>query len=388
MLRPRILLPRILLIDQFGEVGGAQRCLLEAAMGFRDRGWDVSALVPSGGPLGGALTACSVRVEPIPCGPFHSGEKSAADALRFARQLPLQAIAIARAARRNRADVLYINGPRMLAAAALGRMGRPLIYHAHWMPPQESASSLARRMLRWSQASVIVSSKLAARWLCGCVDSDRVFLIYNGVAIKSEARAPRDRIERIGMLGRISPEKGQLEFARAARMVSERIRGLRFIVSGAPMFSGQAYFREVRAQANGAVQFRGWTEDVAAFLAEIDLLVVPSVNDNVPRVIMEAFAAGVPVLAFDVGAIPELVEHSKTGLLIGERTAEALAQAILVAAARPDELQDMAARAAARWRERYTLPRFQSEICGAVETVLRRRRQRNPLERAGASAAA
>ena len=157
-----MLRPRILLIDQFGETGGAQRCLLEAAMGFRDRGWDVSALVPSSaqdaarcargkatGQLAGALADCSVQVEPIPCGPFHSGEKSVADALRFARQLPLQAAAIARAVRRNRAGVLYVNGPRMLAAAALARMGRPLIYHAHWMPPQESASSLARRVLRW-----------------------------------------------------------------------------------------------------------------------------------------------------------------------------------------------------------------------------------------------
>ena len=388
MLRPRILPPRILLIDQFGETGGAQRCLLEAAMGFRDRGWDVSALVPAGGQLARALADCSVQVEPIPCGPFHSGEKSAADALRFARQLPVQAAAIARAVRRNRAGVLYVNGPRMLAAAALARMGRPLIYHAHWMPPQESASSVARRVLRWSHASAIVSSKLASSWLSGCVAPDRVFLVYNGVSVASAPRVPRDRIERIGMLGRISPEKGQLQFARAARMVSEQIRGLRFIACGAPMFSDQAYFQAVRAEANGSVQFRGWTEDVAAFLQEIDLLVVPSVNDNIPRVIMEAFAARVPVLAFDAGAIPELVEHGETGLLIRERTAEALAQAILVASAKPDELQEMAARAHARWRERYTLPRFQSEICAAVETVLRRSHQRNPLESAGASAAA
>ena len=60
--------------------------------------------------------------------------------------------------------------------------------------------------------------------------------------------------------------------------------------------------RAWREEANGSVQFRGWTEDVAAFLEEIDLLVVPSVNDNLPRVIMEAFAAGVTVLAFDAGA--------------------------------------------------------------------------------------
>ncbi|HLH42254.1 MAG TPA: glycosyltransferase family 4 protein [Bryobacteraceae bacterium] len=380
--------PAILLIDQFGELGGAQRCLLEAAMGFLSRGWNLSALVPAHGPLAGALAACSVPVEPIPCGPFHSGRKSPADALRFARQLPLQAAAIARAVRRRRPGLVYVNGPRMLAAAALARMGRPLLYHAHWMPPQPSASRLARRLLRWSRASVIASSRLASDWLRGSVAPERVFLVYNGVAVSSAPRPPRDRIERIGLLGRISPEKGQLEFARAARKVSQRIRGLRFIVSGAPMFSDRAYFQQARAEARGSVEFRGWTDDLPAFLQEIDLLVVPSLHDNLPRVIMEAFAAGVPVLAFDSGAIPEVVEHGQTGLLIRERSEDALARAILVASAQPDQLQQMAARAQARWRERYSLPRFQSEICAAVETVLRRSHQRNPLERVGPSARA
>jgi glycosyltransferase involved in cell wall biosynthesis len=280
----------------------------------------------------------------------------------------------------------------MLAAAALGRIGRPLIYHAHWMPPQASASSLARLALRWSGASVIVSSKLAARWLGESVNPDRVFAVYNGVAsgsagLRSMPPRPRDQIERIAVLGRISTEKGQLEFARAARIVSEQIRGLHFIVCGSPMFSDDSYLARVRAEANGTVQFQAWTENVPEFLAGIDLLAVPSVNDNVPRVILEAFAARVPVVAFSSGAIPELVEHGKTGLLLRETTAEALAQAILAAVASPDPLQDIADRAFKRWQERYTLPRFQSEICDAVETVVRHH-QRSPLRSAGAKAAA
>jgi glycosyltransferase involved in cell wall biosynthesis len=379
---------RIVLVDQFGEMGGGQRCLLEAAAGFHARGWATWAAAPPHGPFGAALAPYCAGVASIPCGPFRSTRKGLSDALRFAGQLPPQAATIARLVQKHRADVVYVNGPRVLAAAALGRLGRPLIYHAHWMPPQRAASSFAHSLLRWSRASVIAPSRLAAEWLQTSVASDRVFTIYNGVAGPFSGPVPRDRIASVAVLGRISPEKGQLEFVRAARIVSERIRGLRFIVCGAPLFSERRYFDEVRAEANGSVQFESWTEEVPGFLAGIDLLVVPSLNDNLPRVILEAFAAGVAVLAFDAGAIPELVEHGQTGLLVRERTAEALAQAILVAIAKPDTLNDLAARAHRRLQERYTLARFQSEICAAVEFTLRRHHERSPVKSAGASAAA
>jgi glycosyltransferase involved in cell wall biosynthesis len=181
---------------------------------------------------------------------------------------------------------------------------------------------------------------------------------------------------------------------RAAKLVAERIGGLRFTVCGAPVFgrdarAGPSYFEMLRAEAGEAVEFPGWTEDIGGFLAGTDLLVVPSdASDNAPRVILEAFAAGVPVLAMAAGAIPELIEHGQTGLLVRERTPAALAQAIVYAASQPDLLNALAARAFERWRERYTLRRFQSEVCDAVEEVSRRHHQRNPLAKAGANAAA
>jgi glycosyltransferase involved in cell wall biosynthesis len=146
----------------------------------------------------------------------------------------------------------------------------------------------------------------------------------------------------------------------------------------------------VRAQAAGApVEFRSWTEDVGAFLSGVDLLVVPSKPiDNIPRVILEAFAAGVPVLAFASGAIPELIEHGETGLLVPQRTPEALAEAILSAAGNRDLLNQMAAGAHRRWRERYTLLRFQSEISAAVEAASCRHHKRTPLASVGANASA
>jgi glycosyltransferase involved in cell wall biosynthesis len=327
----------------------------------------------------------------LPCGPFASGQKTFGDTLRFARQLPVQAATIARIASRARVEVIYANGPRVLPAAAIGRGQRPLVYHAHWMPPQASASALARRALRWSRASAIVTSRVTADWLQDSVDPSCVFIIYNGVAGSQSLRPPnrRDSISHIALLGRISPEKGQLVFARAARAVAQHIRGLSFTICGGPMFAEQSYAAAVRDEANGSIVFQDWTEDVGTFFSSVDLLVVPSEPiDNAPRVILEAFAAGVPVLAFPSGAIPEIIQHGETGLLTREHTAEALAQAILAAVARPDLLNEIAARAWQRWQERYTLRRFQSEICDALETVSRRHHQRTPLKSAGASAPA
>ena len=94
------------------------------------------------------------------------------------------------------------------------------------------------------------------------------------------------------------------------------------------------------------------------------------------------------MLAFASGAIPELIQHGETGLLLREQTPEALAEAILSAAGNCDLLNQIAARAYRRWQERYTLRRFQSEISEAVEAASRRHHQRTPLASAGASAPA
>lgn len=358
-------------------------------MGFAARGWEVHALVPDG-PIHQALTPFCAVVRALPCGPFASAAKTVSDAVRFASQLPMQALEIGLTAARNCIDVIYVNGPRVLPAAALGCAGRPLVYHVHWMVPQRSAASLARAALRRSGASAIAPSRLAAEWLQGCVEPGLISTIYNGVGGFGGLPRSRNAIRRIAILGRISPEKGQLEFARAARIAASRSNGLRFTVCGAPMFTEDRYFEKVRAEASGLpIEFSGWTEDVGAFLSSVDLLVVPSKPiDNIPRVILEAFAAGTPVLAFASGAIPELIEHGETGLLVREQTPEALAAAILSAAGSCDLLNQIAARAYRRWRERYTLRRFQSEISEAVEAASRRHHQRTPLTSAGASASA
>lgn len=376
---------KVLLVDQFGEMGGAQRCLAEAAEGFSARSWTLEAAIPPG-PLADALTRCGARIHTLPCGPFRAGSKTLGDSLRFMFQLPRQAAVI----RSIPADVVFVNGPRVLPAAALGRRGRPLIHHVHWMVPQAAASWLARLALRRSDAFAIVSSRAGAAWVGTSVDPSRLVKIPYGVAGSSAPPPVREEIRHIAVLGRVSPEKGQLDFVQAARMVHEHIRGLRFTVGGAAMFGGTSYGDSVRSAAAGLpVEFPGWIEDTAAFLRTVDLLVVPSKSiDNTPRVILEAFAAGTPVMAFEGGGLPDLIQNGETGLLLRDRTAKGLASAILKAVTRPEELNRLAENAWQRWSERYTLRRYQSDICDAVEGMVRRHHQRNPLPSAGANAPA
>ena len=127
---------------------------------------------------------------------------------------------------------------------------------------------------------------------------------------------------RIGIIGRIAPEKGQMEFVNAVALLKDRIPQARFVICGAPLFgSGSDYFDAVRRQARGLpVEFIGWQPDVSHVLNDLDLLVVPSHQEGMGRIVLEAFSAGVPVVAFPAGGIPEAVIDGVTGFLTRQFT--------------------------------------------------------------------
>src|SRR6185369_10392798 len=104
----------------------------------------------------------------------------------------------------------------------------------------------------------------------------RYGIIYNGVAQPSWKRWGRDPLKpwNIGVIGRVEPEKGQMEFVSAARIVWMEFGNCRFVVAGAPLFSGPEYFERVKAASRGLpVEFSGWQDDIGATFSQLDLLV-------------------------------------------------------------------------------------------------------------------
>ena len=362
----------VLFLDQFSDLGGAQLCLLDLVPAVQAAGWSASCAVPGRGPLVEKLQARGVAVHSLPVTHLASGRKSARDSWRFVREAPKLVREIARLTEETRPDLLYVNGPRLLPAAAwvARRTGRPLIFHCHNHLAQRSAAMIAGRALQLARARVIACCRYVARPLWPYIDPGRLRVIYNGVAAPHTWRCSAGG-PCIGVIGRISPEKGQAEFLEAARIVAQKRPAVKFLICGAPLFSDAAaerYSARVRELAVGLpVEFTGWQEDVNPVLAQLDVLAVPSLREpGAPRVVIEAFAARVPVVAFVSGGIPEIVIHGKTGFLVEPPSPEALAAKLATLLDDSDALPTAAARAHEAWKEKFTLERYQREVLEVI----------------------
>jgi glycosyltransferase involved in cell wall biosynthesis len=141
-------------------------------------------------------------------------------------------------------------------------------------------------------------------------------VVYNGAAGLATALTVAARHGPV-VVGSIAPEKGQLQFIEAARAIHDALPECLFRIHGAPVLARPEYAEQVRQAARGLpVEFPGWASNIYDALSSLDVLLVPSTaQEATTRVILEAFAAGVPVIAFPSGGIPEVIEDRRTGYL-------------------------------------------------------------------------
>ncbi len=282
---------------------------------------------------------------------YRCGRKSARDVFHFAADVPRQTAAI----RLEGIDLIYVNGPRLLTAAALAAKGRvPVLFHAHHRVEQGIARYLEGWALRRSQAIIGAWCYAVGQSLRNSVPPERIHVVPNGTADLGF----RDRSfdgGRIGVIGRIAPEKGQVEFLRAAA----GIPSARFVNCGAPLFGDCSYYDSVLRLASGLpVEFIDWQNDVSEIMRDLDLLVIPSKQEAMPRVVLEAFSAGLPVVAFPVGGIPEVIEEGVTGFLARDLTADLRR----ILNFDPQTLRGVARNARREWERLYTVAMYRRQI--------------------------
>lgn len=361
----------VLFLDQYGDLGGAQRCLLDLMPAVVQRGWRPHVAAPAAGPLAGRLRSLGVIVHSLECGRYSMGHKDWRDVIRYSVRLPGLVRAIGALAEQSRAGLFYVNGPRLLPPAAwCARNKRPVLFHCH---NRLAGGSLA--LANWSLgaagASVVSSSRFALEPLA----ARRARIVYNGVAEPRRPGNGRHPEFRVGVVGRLDRGKGQHIFLEAARRLTKRADQCRFVICGSTLFSDpfeSAYQRELQRLAQGLpVEFTGYVEDAASVIGGLDVLVVPSiVAEATPRVILESYAAGVPVVAFASGGIPEVVLDGETGFLVPTPTAEALATVLDQLMEQPARLRKAAQAGRAYWETSFTLERYQTEVLEAMEAAV------------------
>ncbi|MGH2652677.1 MAG: glycosyltransferase family 4 protein, partial [Actinomycetota bacterium] len=156
----------------------------------------------------------------------------------------------------------------------------------------------------------------------GAVGPDEV------LALRRELGIPEGSIV-VGMLGRLVREKGYLELFRAAREVRASHPQVRFLaVGGADPAKADAVSEQEVSRAKEDVIFAGWREDVPELLALMDVFVLPSWREGVPRAAIEAAAMGRPLVLSDIPGCRQVAREGVEGFLVPPRNAARLEEAI------------------------------------------------------------
>lgn len=350
--------------------GGAELVLLRNAAAQAAAGHDVEVLTAQGWladevRAGGSGARASV---------VGSEAFRAADGLRRRGLVLAQLPALARALRTRRPDVLHINNGGypgsdlarllLLAARPAGVPHKVMTVHAVPRPREgEPPGAALIDRATWACADVVIGATEAVRRVLvegRGMPAERFTLVPYGVECPGGDPAAAAALRTtlgvgsgellVGMLSATPDEqKGHHVLVEAIG----RAPGVHAAIAGAtpPPAAG--------AEAAERVHVLGRVDDVGAFLGAVDVLSVPSVRDeSLPLVVLEAMAAGVPVIASRLSGIPEAVTDDVTGRLVPAGDVGALADALTAAATGSDRdaLAGWGAAARARWETDFSVP--------------------------------
>jgi glycosyltransferase involved in cell wall biosynthesis len=201
---------------------------------------------------------------------------------------------------------------------------------------------LERRILPKVDGVIAVSEGQKRKCEALGIQSQKIWVVRNAISVNAhdkELRPPRKKeifqelkiplkSKLVVTAGRLSPEKGQRYFVEAIAKLGEKGRDSYFV------FCGDGPCREdleKQARDLGVLErcrFAGFRHDLPEIFSAMDLLVLPSLTEGLPNVLLEALASAKPVVATAVGGVPEIVDNEVNGLLVPPQRADLLSEAI------------------------------------------------------------
>ncbi|TCJ22799.1 glycosyltransferase [Microbacterium sp. PI-1] len=374
--------PTVLLAHPGAEMFGSDRMLLESAAGLVEAGARVVVALPSTGLLVHELRAVGAEVVILPMLVLRKVLLTPRGLPRLFRDTFRGFGAAWRLMSRVRPDVVYVSTiiiPQWPLVARLRRTRS--ISHVH--EAEASGSRIVNRIL-YSPHLVSQRTLVNSRFSRDTIDTAlpalarRSHVVYNGVASPPHPVAPRPRTEhalRVLYVGRLSPRKGPDLVIDAAHRLQAEGRLVDVTLVGA-VFEGYEWFerdlRQKAAAADVAVEFAGFHSDIWPFLAEADVLVVPSRADEpFGNTAVEGILALRPVIASDSSGLREAAGGYATAQLVSAGSPDAIANALADIDANWDEMVSTVADSRAEALRRHAPSVYRSSI---ATHVLDRRR--------------
>jgi glycosyltransferase involved in cell wall biosynthesis len=337
---------RILLVVDSLDIGGAEQHVVDLAQGLQAQGHRVEVACACAGPLASELTSSGIPLHVVMKRPV----KRRVD-LIFAWQLR-------RVLRQGKFDLVHSHLYASMTAASLAVRGTHLglvtTVHSENRWQQVGARFVSGLVYRRAGGVIAVSSRIG-RLLTEDhrVPPAQIHVIPNALHLSESAPAGvhmacSRRHPLIGVIARLQHEKGVDVFLGAVQQLISRLPDLQSVVIGG---GPEARSLQRRASALGLdehVHFLGPRYRARNFLPSFDLLVVPSRSEGAPLVVLEAMAAGVAVVATNVGDVPNQIRHGVDGLLIPPDRPGDMADAIHALLAAPEWRMKLAREARRR----------------------------------------
>jgi glycosyltransferase involved in cell wall biosynthesis len=173
----------------------------------------------------------------------------------------------------------------------------------------------------------------------------------------------------VGVVGRLTEQKGHIYLLRAWAQVTAALPEARLLVVGDGPLRGELQRQTRDLGLAGSVIFAGRREDVPRIMAALDVMTLPSLWEGFGLVLLEAMAVSRPIVASRVSAIPEIVVDGETGLLVPPRDADALAAALIALLRDPQRVVEMGRRGRVRLEQAFTVEQMVAQMEAVYEGV-------------------
>lgn len=350
------------------ETGGTERQFVEIARSLKsEHSIHLGCIQRKGAFLDGAVLDGFGEVPRFGLGGSLYGWQSMRSRWRLMRHLRKSGITVAH-------SFDFYTNLTLIPAARVARV--PVVIGSHrqlgdLLTPTQFRAQLA--VFRLCDRVVCNSHAAADRLLRAGLPSHKPIVIGNGLPSTAFAASPpalkrHSGVLRVGMIGRMNADyKNHSGFLRAAARVRERFSNVEFVLAGdgplRPQLEQQASDLDLQSH------FLGDRRDIPAILASIDVSVVPSASESLSNVVLESMAAGVPVVATDVGGNGELGKEGRL-LLVPPNDDEALASALTSVLTNEQFRSAMATRAQKFARQNFSIEKIHRQYSELYATAL------------------